>query len=122
MKYFYYRMYKALTKIKTNTTPALNAMLLLIVLQMFNISSIYDLVNHYYKLKVNFQYPVIDGILSFAIILIPNYFYLLCNLDKIIKRYQNETKDDRTWGTIGLLIYIVISITAFFVTEETLVR
>jgi hypothetical protein len=120
MKYYYYRIYKALTKVKTNTTPALNAMVLIIILQMFNISAMYDLVNHYYNLKLNFQHPVIDGILSFAIILIPNYFYLFRNLDKILKRYQNETKEDRIWGTIGLLLYVVISITVFFVTGETM--
>jgi hypothetical protein len=49
MKYFYYRIYKALTKVKTNNTPAFNAMILLIILQVFNSFSVFMIINYVFK-------------------------------------------------------------------------
>jgi len=120
MKYYYYRIYKALTKVKTNTTPALNAMLLLVVLQGFNIYTVYIIIKYYFVWKFDNHQITIGGLALFIIVFIPNYIFLYRKRNKIIKRYQNETKEDRIWGTIGFLLYVVISITVFFVTGETM--
>lgn len=120
MKYFYYRIYKALTKLKTNKTPAFNAMILVVALQGMNIFSVYMLINYFLNLEFENKQTVTMGLSLYIILLIPNYFYLFRKKEKIMRKYQNETKEDRTWGIIGLLLYIIVSITVFFVLGETI--
>ena len=115
MKYFYYRIYKALKKVRTNDTPAFNAMILVVALQGMNIFSIHMLIKHFVSLEFEKIPTLTMGMLVYIILLIPNYFYLFRNREEIMKKYQDETKGERTWGIIGLLFYIVVSITVFFV-------
>lgn len=115
MKYFYYRIYKALTKIKTNNTPALNAMVLFVALQGLNVFSIFDVINHFLRIEIDKQQAMVGGLLLYVILLIPNYVYLFRKRNEIVKQFQNETKEDKTWGLIGLLLYILVSIIAFIV-------
>lgn len=115
MKYFYYRIYKALKKVKTNDTPAFNAMILVVALQGMNVFSIYMLINNFLDLEFEKKQTLTMGVLLYVILLIPNYFYLFRNKEEIIKKYQDETKEDRAWGIIGLLLYIVVSMAVFFV-------
>lgn len=122
MRYFYYRIYKALTKVKTNDTPALNAMILLIALQAFNILSVFGIINYFYKWEFEKQQVIIGGLSLYVFLLIPNYFYLFRKRDEIKKHYQNETKSERIRGIVYLLVYIVITITVFFVLGETIVQ
>ena len=122
MRYFYYRIYKALTKVKTNDTPALNAMILLVVLQGFNILSVFSIINYFYKWKFDKQHSIIGGLILYIILLVPNYIYLFRKRNEIVKRYENETKEDKAWGIIYVLLYIVITITVFFVLGETIVQ
>lgn len=122
MRYFYYRIYKGLTKVKTNDTPALNAMVLLIALQAFNILSVFGIINYFFRLEFDKQQVIIGGISLYIILLVPNYIYLFRKRNEIIKRYQNETAPQKTKGVILLLLYIVITITVFFVLGETIVQ
>lgn len=122
MRYFYYRIYKGLTKVKTNDTPALNAMVLLIALQAFNILSVFGIINYFFRLELDKQQVIIGGISLYIILLVPNYIYLFRKRNEIIKRYQNETAPQKTKGVILLLLYIVITITVFFVLGETIVQ
>ena len=122
MKYFYYKIYKALTKVETNDTPALNAMLLLIILQSCNILSIFGIINYFYRWSFDKQQVIIGGLALYISLFIPNYFSLFCKHKEIVKRYQNETKEDKTWGGIGLLLYISVSITVFFILGETIIQ
>jgi hypothetical protein len=122
MQYFYYRIYKALVKVKTNTTPALNSMLLVVILQGLNIFSILMIVKYFFNWEFTKLQSNIQGLLFYIIMLIPNYFYLYRKRDEIISRYQNESKEDKKWGIIGLLFYIVFSILVFFVLGETIVE
>ena len=114
MRYFYYRIFKALLNKENNNNPALHAMVLLITLQVANVFTVFDVINYFYRLEFVIHQPVIEGLLLFSVLFISNYFYLLRNHDKIVKRYQSETKEDKTWGIIGLLLYMVVSITVFF--------
>jgi len=122
MRYLYYRIYQALTKVKTNDTPAFNAMLLLMILQAFNIFSVISIINYFYKVEFDKQQVFIGAMSLFIIILIPNYIFFYRKRDAIIKRYQNETKEDKKWGIIGLLFYIVVSLAVFFILGETIVH
>lgn len=122
MRYFYYRIYKGLTKVKTNDTPALNAMILLIALQAFNILSVFGIINYFFRLVFDKQQVIIGGISLYIILLVPNYIYLFRKRNEIIKRYQNETAPQKKRGVILLLLYIVITITVFFVLGETIVQ
>lgn len=122
MRYFYYRIYKGLTKVKTNDTPALNAMILLIALQAFNILSVFGIINYFFGLEFDKQQVIIGGISLYIILLVPNYIYLFRKRNEIIKRYQNETAPQKTRGVVLLLLYIIITITVFFVLGETIVQ
>ena len=122
MRYFYYRIYKGLTKVKTNDTPALNAMILLITLQAFNILSVFGIIIYLFRIEYDKQHGILEGILLFIILLVPNYIYLFRKRNEIIKRYQNESAPQKTRGVILLGLYIVISITVFFVIGETIVQ
>jgi len=122
MRYFYYRIFMALTKVKTNTTPAFNAMGLIVALQGLNVFSVLMIINYIFKWDFVKQQVIPNGLYLYIIMLIPNYLYLFRKRAKIVKSYQNETKEDRTWGTIGLLLYIVASIAIFFILGETIVH
>jgi len=115
MKYFYYRIYKALTKVKTNDTPALNAMVLIVALQGLNVFSIFDVINYFLRIEIDKQQAMVGGLLLYVILLIPNYVYLFRKRNEIVKQYQNETQKDKTWGLVGLLLYILVSIIVFIV-------
>ncbi len=115
MRYFYYKIYNTLTKVKTNDTPAFNAMLLIILLQGFNIATLDGIIHYFFNWKIiRKENYVFIGISLYLILAILNYFYLFRNRDKIVKLYQDEAKDDKIWGTILLILYIVITVTAFF--------
>ncbi len=122
MKYFYYRIYKALKKVRTNDTPAFNAMILVVALQGMNIFSIYMLINYFLNLEFEKKQTLTMGVFVYIILLIPNYFYLFRNREEIMKKYQDETKENRIWGIIGLFLYIAVSITIFFVLGKVTYR
>jgi hypothetical protein len=122
MRYFYYRLYKALAKVKTNDTPAFNAMFMLTILQMCNILSVFMIINYLFKREYDNQQSTIIGASLCLILLVLNYIFLIRKRDKIVKRYQNETKENKTWGIIYVWLYIVITLTVFFVLGETIVQ
>jgi hypothetical protein len=122
MRYFYYRIYKALTKVKTNNTPALNAIILITILQGFNVFTIYIILDHFLKPEFEKQQVIIGGGLLYFILFAVNYTYLFRKRSEIARRYENETKEDKTWGIIGLLLYIVVSIAIFFILGETIIQ
>jgi hypothetical protein len=74
------------------------------------------------KLEYYKQQGGIIGVSLFLILFVPNYIYLFRKRDEIVKPYENETKEDRLWGIIGLLFYIVVSIAVFFILGETIVQ
>ena len=122
MQYFYYRIYKQLNKVKTNNTPALNAMLLLLILQSINISSVYIIANYFLKFDLNSQESIIGGVALFSALFIPNYFFLFRKQDEICKQYENETKSEKTRSIIYLVLYIIVSLIVFFTLGETIIQ
>jgi len=113
MQYLYYRVLKLLTRVKTNDTPALNAMVLITAIQGLNVFSIFDLIKSHYKWEFNEPQAIIIGLSFYIILLIPNYFYLFLKKNKIVQRFNNETNKEKVLGIVWLMIYIVLSIAIF---------
>jgi hypothetical protein len=122
MRYFYYLIYNALTKVISNDTPALNALILSVALQAMNILSVFCIINYFIKLHFENKQVIPGAVSLYLILLILNYIYLFRKRDQIIERYKHESKAKKTRGSIYLLSYIVITITVFFVLGETLVQ
>lgn len=120
MRYFYYKIYKLLLNKDNTNDPVLHALVLLIVLQGLNVYSIIDIIDYFVKLEIYSNLNVLCGLILFVTLLVPNYIYIFRNHNEIIKRYKNEAREDRIWGFIGLLLYVLVSITVFFVLGETL--
>jgi len=97
-------------------------MLLLIVLQAFNIISVFGIINYFFRFEFDKQQAIIGGISLYIFLLLLNYIYLFRKREEIIKHYQNETVTQKTKRTIILLLYIIVTITAFFVLGETMVQ
>ncbi len=122
MRYFYYRIYQQLMKVKTNNTPAINALGIFGILQMLNIGSIFGIINYFFKISLPRNQVVVCGIIFFVILFIPNFLYFFRRKDEIYKQYENETKEERQRGTIYLLLYILLSVVVFFAIGETLIK
>jgi amino acid transporter len=122
MRYLYFRLFKVLAKVKTNDTPAFNAMFMLTIFQICNILSVFMVVNYSFKREYNNHQSTIIGALLCFILLFLNYFFLFRKRAKIIKRYENETKEDRLWGIVALWIYVVVTIAVFFILGNTIVQ
>jgi Ca2+/Na+ antiporter len=122
MRYIYFRIYQQLKKVKTNDTPAFNAMGIFGIFQMLNIASIFGIANHFIKVSLSRNQVVVCGIIFFVLLFIPNFMYFFRKKDEICKQYENETKEERRRGTVYLLLYIILSVAVFFTIGETLIR
>jgi len=122
MRYFYYRIYQLLKKVKTNDTPAFNALLLLGLLQTINIATVLSLIKFFTKVELGKQQVVVGGLAVSFLLLIIEFKTLFHKKDEIYKQYENETKEKRRRGTVYLLLYILFSIIIFFVIGETLIK
>lgn len=121
MLYFYYRIYQQLKKVKTNSTPALNAMILLGILQGLNVLSVYGIVNYFFHISVYRIHVVLGGTVLAVLLFFSGFIFFVGRKDEIYKQYEGESKEERKRGTIYLLLYILLSIVFFFVIGETLI-
>ena len=112
MQYLYYKLYQALRKVKTNDTPAHNAMLLICILNIMNIMTIEVFSNHFFKFKfIHISKNAIIlpvGVLFFLIYII-SYFSLYKKREKLLMKYKNENKFKSKMGFILLILYFVLS-------------
>ena len=120
MRYFYFKIYQLLLNKQNNNNPAFHALCLLVILQGFNIFSILDMINYYFKLDIYSHIPSIFGLLFFAVLFVPNYIFILRKHNEILHHYQNENREDKVWGFIGLFIYILASIAVLIIIGETI--
>jgi len=118
----YFRIYSALKRVRTNDTPAFNAMILFMCLQSMNISSIFGIINYYLKIDFTRQQAIYSSIVIFILLFIPNFKFFFGKLDIIKNKYQNESNSKRTMSNFYLIIYVLISLVIFFVIGETLVH
>jgi len=110
MKYLYYKLYQDFKRIKTNDTPATNAMIFLSIIQGVNLATVQIIINHFFHIKIDFFSK--NEIILFAIILglilyVINYFLIYKKRKEIYEKYMNETKIQNRIGYVVLIIYII---------------
>lgn len=117
MKYLYYKIYQSFRRVKTNDTPATNAMLLISGFECVNILTIFLILKHFLNIKFNFSSP--NEIILFTLPLCSvmftlNYFLLYKKREDICEQYKNENKTHSRIGFVFLLIYIIGSFTLVY--------
>jgi len=110
MKYLYYKIYQNLKTVKTNDTPATNAMVILSMIHCANIATVQILFNHFFNIKVKFGSK--NEIILFAVLLsisimILNYFVLYKRREEICEKYKSESKRQSRIGYAVLILYII---------------
>ena len=112
MRYLYYKIYQDFKRIKTNDTPATNAMFLLSMIHIANVATVHILINHFFNIKLGFA--TTNELRLFAvslsvIIMIINYFLLYKKREEIWEKYKNESKHRSRIGYAILILYIIVS-------------
>lgn len=110
MRYLYYKIYQILRKIKTNDTPATNAMLIFSMFELFNIATLQVLLNHILHIKIGLKSKdniMFFGVLLALLILIINYFVLYKKREIICEKYKDETKIKSMLGYVLLILYMI---------------
>jgi hypothetical protein len=114
MRYFYFRIYQHLKKVKTNDTPALNAMLLLALWQGLTLESLISLI---VKVNLTKQETIFQAIILAVVVLILDYQLIYRKREVIYKQYKLETLQERKKGTTVLLAYIIGTVLLFIIGE-----
>lgn len=108
MKYLYYTFWQLLKKIKTNDTPATNAMLLISLCQILNIVAAYFIICLITNMEV-IDFPkstlyIFSASIGSMLFFI-NYFVLYKKREVLVNKYMNETPKQRNKGRILLGLY-----------------
>lgn len=120
MRYFYYRIYQQLKKVKSNDTPAFNALLLLVVLQCLNVFTAISVIRFFVNFEISKRFVLTSSLVFYFILLAIEFKTLFGKQNEICKRYENESKEERHKGTIYLLSYIILSVVLFFILGKPL--
>lgn len=108
MRYIFYTYWKLLKLIRTNDTPATNALILLSVCQLLNLQATYfilslyadvDLINH--SNSAILFYIILIG----SILILLNYFFIYRRRELLANKYKNETKNQKAFRRILVLLY-----------------
>ncbi len=115
MSYLYYTLYRLLLKVKTNDTPAFNAMALLTIFEGINIQTIMLLLPQTIEKQLRIKDQVIlFAIIPILILMVINYFLYVKNAEKIKAKYDNRSELSKTIGVVILIVYAVGSVIAIF--------
>ncbi|HAH22527.1 MAG TPA: hypothetical protein DCL77_01965 [Prolixibacteraceae bacterium] len=112
MKYLYYKLYNNLKSVKTNDTPATNAMFLLSMIHIANVVTVDILLNHFFGIKIKLVSK--DEVIAFAIlvgiiVMSIDYFLFYKKRERIYEKYKNETKYQSRVGYAILIVYAIVS-------------
>lgn len=112
----YYWMYYHLCKIKTNDTPALNAYIIISVLQGFNIGTIYIIAAYFLKVDTSTDRntALYMGLSLIAVLYLINYFLLYRKRETIFQKYESASPKRKTKGMIYFWLYVVLSLVILF--------
>jgi hypothetical protein len=117
MKYLYFKLWCLFNKIKTNDTPATNAMFFMSMCHLANIFVIQIVLDQTSFVSMKFSskneiycYSIPIGLFVIGL----DYLYLYRNRCKIYEKYINESKNRKIAGNILLIIYILISFMLVF--------
>jgi hypothetical protein len=110
MRYLYYTLYRHMANIKTNDTPAFNAMICISLLEIANFLTIVLLLIPKWKFQFQSRSDVvIDATIIALASFTMNYFYLIKKLPNLKSKYNKETNRRKLMGTILLITYIIAS-------------
>ncbi len=113
--YFFYKLYLFFRELNPSM-PGFLAMMALSWLFLFNFFTGYSLLNIYFGIGLNTYNKVFGILLSFIIIIVHYYSFLYKKrYVKILKKFSNESKALKLFGTLGVILYIVITIWILFV-------
>jgi len=115
MAYVYYRIYQILKKVKSNDTPAFNSLIFLIILQALNIISLLAVGNFFKFINMTKSQAIFYAISLFLLLLIANFLLVFRRFNKIIKKYENESKSKRRKGTLLVISYVLFSVILFII-------
>lgn len=114
MKYLYYKLWQDFRRVKTNDTPATNAMIMISVFNGINIITLMILADYFLQIQ---KYTVsrseiytFSTILGLSVMGI-NYFLLYKKRDAITEKYKGESK---TMSRIGFFLVYFYMIGSFF--------
>jgi len=117
MRYLYYRLWRLITKIRTNDMPAFNAMILIGLCQLLNMFLVYIFLQRYSIIDIHFtnkseimSYTIPIGVMVYSF----DYFYLYKYRHKLHEKYKNESRNKRVLGNVLLYAYVVLSIGLVF--------
>ena len=118
MSYLYYILYSHLRKVKTNNTPAFNAMLMISTVQWMNVMVVVLVVNHF--IKIGFlsskDQSVLSGVTLGLMMYAVNFFFLYRRRVEISRRYGENGEGVNKIGVSILVIYLIGSfILVYFV-------
>jgi len=116
-KITFYWLYNFLSRNKTDKKQQLNsALLILCLLQGFNIITIYGLINYYYfHYKMSHNGTTYSGISLMIILAVSNYIFIYRNKYEIINKYDSYPINKRKIQKMLALLYVFLSIIIFFV-------
>ena len=118
---FYYWMATRLSKLPTNDNPSYNAYFLIMILQNFNIVTIFILINHFAKIKFPKGLVILMGLSLTIILVVIDYISLYSRRNEIFKKCENFSPYRRRKGLIYFWLYVVLSITIFWTLAAVLV-
>ena len=120
-KLIYFLIYTDFKKVKTNDTPAYNALLALSLLQSMNFLSIGAVVNYFLKIEINKNNATYCGIFVAFLLLLINYIYIFRKKAEIEKKYESKTiakKQFYLWLYIAISVALFIFVITNFVTTK----
>jgi archaellum biogenesis protein FlaJ (TadC family) len=116
-KQIYFFIYTDFKKVKTNDTPAYNALLALSLLQSMNFLSLGAIVNFFFKIEIDKNNAIYLGLFIAVLLLLINYFYIFRKKDDIEKKYESKPFAKRQFYlwvyislSVGLFIYVVTNL------------
>jgi hypothetical protein len=119
-KYLFYKLYRFQAAV-LDPTPAFTALVLLVVIQCFNVYFLVGIANWYLRRSIVPHFSLIEILLAMIILGLPQYFLLLHRrkLKLIVKEFENETSFRAVVGAIIVSLYALCSL-AFAIWSVTL--
>lgn len=118
MRYLYYTLWQIMKLIRTNDTPATNAMFLISLCQMLNLFTIYIIICLYTK-ETMIAIPKTDSYILFGLFTLViytfNYFLLYRKRELFENRYKDESKNRKIFGRLFLGLYFFGTIFLAFI-------
>ena len=108
MKYLYYHLWQLLKLIKTNDTPATNAMLLISVCQLLNFLTAYFFINNYAIVTIAIPQRrtiVIVCVVIVLMVYLINYYFLYRGRELLDNKYGSKSGKQKTAGKIVFVLY-----------------